>query len=628
MYSEAYALRSAISDFTSIIGDAAGALGIEIDAHDIEPTITFPKAEYGDLSSSIPLRLSKELRQSPKDIAERIAGAAKPSGMVRSIVNADGYLNAWLDEARYAEAVLTTVLRERESYGSSSIGNGSRVIVEYPSVNPNKPWHIGHLRNALLGDSISNILSLCSYAVEREDYIDDLGLQMAEILWGVRKIGVDKGKKYDQALGELYVKVNSELERQGKALEEEIGSLLRRMETHGSEEANEAREISEKSVAAQYETAFSYGIYHDVLVWESDIVREKLAEAALDYLKQRGLISFPDNGKYNGCTVLCLERLNSASKDNGDESKVLVRSSGALTYMAKDIAFHMWKLGILGIGLRYKKFLLQPDGREVYSSSSVGESMEFGSASKAINVIGSGQRYPQDILAKVIALISNGTGEVKHLSYGEVEVKGGTLSGRSGGWMGSLRNYTADDLLREVSAKVGEIVRSGKRPEGVDAEAINIVALSAIKFEFLRLDPEKKVLFEWERALDFNANSGPYCMYMYARASRIMEKAGSGYPELSSAVFSMMKRNEGFALLKLIGMLPYIIEKACRELRPNVIADYLLDLSSEFASFYEHVPVLKSAAGLRELRLGMILAVRQTIYNSLRALGISAVEVM
>ncbi len=623
------ALGMSMDELAGIIGSALKSAFPEagIESEEIRRSIGFPKAEHGDLSSSIALGLPKRVGQSPQGIAEKIAKYAAPSGMIKSIAHANGYINAWLDESKYTEAVLGAVNGYKERYGVSDLGKGMRVIVEYPSVNPNKPWHVGHLRNALLGDSVSNIMAFCSYSVEREDYIDDLGLQMAEILWGSRNIGIEQGKKYDRALGELYVKVNDAI-KQGKKPEEEIAALLKLMETHGSAEANEIRSIAEKSVSAQYETAFAYGIYHDVLMWESDIVREKLTDAALVYLKQRGFTSAPDGGKYKGCIVLDLEKVGAAQI--AEEAKVLVRSNGALTYIAKDIAFHMWKLGMLSAGMRYKGFLMQPNGAFAYSSAENGKPMDFGAAALSINVIGSGQRYPQGILSSVIESISEGSAKVHHLAYGEVEVKEGTLSGRSGGWMGTSRDYTADDLLREVSAKVEELSKAGRRPVGSKATqaAIRGIALSAIRFEFLRIDPEKRVLFEWDRALDFNANSGPYCMYMYARASRILEKAGISEIYTSGTVASAIKRNEGFELVKHISLFPDIVEKACRELRPSVIAVYLLELSSEFARFYENVPVLASSDELRELRLGIVFALKQTIYNSLHALGISAVGVM
>ncbi len=583
-------------------------------------SLFLPGRDYGDVSTAIAYRLSGKMKKSPAEVAETLTKRIGTVVGISKVTHINGYINATFEEKGYTALILNKVLRSGNGFGSSRMGNGRKAIIESPSVNPNKPWHIGHLRSALLGDAVSNIFSFCGYNVEREDYIDDLGLQMAVVLWGSMNLAAKPTGKYDQFLGEQYVEINKLIE--SKKLEAEITLLLQKMENSASDEAKKARKMAEECVKAQYETAFAYGIYHDVMVWESDVVRERLLLSAIALLRENDLARMADDGEYKGCLV--------TDVGGGDKAKVLLRSNGVPTYLAKDIAFHMWKLGILHSNFRFAGFIAQPNGKEVYSTAENGREMEFGSAEIAINVIGSAQEHPQSILRSVLNGISGGRhGEVVHMSYGEIGVKGGSLSGREGGWLGQGRNYTADDLLREVKSKALEIVlKSEKITDKSSAEIIaSKVAIAAIKFEFLRVDPSKKVTFEWERALNFDGNSGPYCMYTYARASSILTRAGTTDTALGEKDYAEITRGYDFEIVKMIGSAGRIIEKACRELRPNVIAEYVVELSILFSKFYENMPVLKGGDAMT-LRLAIVHAVRQVIYNMIRLLGIEAVEKM
>lgn len=622
-------------EFAKILDAAVRAAypQVKLGKAEILASITIPKAELGDLSSAISFSLAKQAKAAPFKISENLAriiieeNLSDKKGMIKKIENANGYLNLWFDEAKYGKLVLDAIINKGKEYGSSSSGKGKRVIVEFPSVNPNKPWHIGHLRNALLGDSISNLLLFNSYLVEREDYIDDLGLQMAEILWGAKHLAGKSNIKYDRFLGEQYVKINKEIAE--KKAEEAVNNILKKMEDTKSKESAQIREISEKSVMAQYQTAFDYGIYHDVMIWESDIVRNDLLSKAMALLEDKRITKVPTEGKYKGCVVV-----ETDSKDvrEGEENiKVFIRSNGVATYIAKDLAFHMWKLGMLKAEFRYTQFAIQPNGKSVFSSSKSGDILEFGGADIAINIIGSAQQYPQNVLKEVFKAISGKDGRIIHVSYGEVSMKEGTLSGREGGWIGEERNYTADDLLKEMNQKTLEVVKNSEKikDKANEAEIARKVALSAIKFEFLRIDPDKKVMFDWDSALDLNANSGPYCMYMYARASRILEKAelGPEGPALKAGDYAKIGRSYDFELIRLLGMAGEKVEKACREYRPNVIADYLIDLSQLFSSFYENMPVLKGE-GSKAVRVAIVFATKQVIYNMLTQLGIQTAENM
>lgn len=603
---------------------------LEIGDADVLLSIATSAEGQGDITSSICFRISKLSKESPAAAAQKLAPQIK-EGIITECKAAGGYLNATVDAKAYSKQVIEAVLKQGDEYCRSDAGEKAKVIVEYPSVNPNKPWHVGHLRNALLGDSVSNIMEACSYAVEREDYIDDLGIQMAESLWGYLNIPGNADKKFDTWLGEQYVEVNKRM-KEGD-ITNEINFLQKDMEMGDTANAKTARELAERCVSAQNQTAWSYRICHDVMIWESDIMRAKLLERSMKILEEKGAVHKETEGKYKDCVVVDLEKLKGVAKDfenPSEEAKVLIRSNGTATYVAKDIAFHMWKFGMLDDDFKYSVFEeKQGNGKPLYTTGREGKQMNFGKVKMAVNVIGSAQRYPQLIMRSTFLLLDMKeiSQNIMHLSYGEVGVEGGTLSGRKGGWMGEGNSYTADHLLEEARKKVMEKVETSKKlKDGNDKETIaTAVALGAIKFEFLRIAPERKVTFSWTRALSFEGNSGPYCMYTYARAMRIMEK--ERFEKSSDQDFEMITHGIDFELVKLLGCAGETVEKACAELRPNVISDYLIGLCTIFSRFYEKMPVIKGGDA-KNARLALVKCTSVVLKDMLRLMGIEAVESM
>ena len=264
-----------LKEISEAIAKAAEKLGYRYE--DAMSTTAMSKA-FGDISSSIAFGLAKSYKKSPMDIAAQIKGAMAMPECVSSITTENAYLNFHLNRERFSGGVVKDVLSAGDVL--SATGKGTKVTVESPSVNPNKPWHVGHLRNAILGDVLSNLYHACGYEVERENYIDDLGLQVAESLWGYMHLDNKPEGKFDYWLGEQYVNVNKALESRSE-VKEEIAKVLALMEQDGTYEAELSRELASGCLAAQYETSFNYNIYHDLLVWESDIIREQLMGKAL-----------------------------------------------------------------------------------------------------------------------------------------------------------------------------------------------------------------------------------------------------------------------------------------------------------------------------------------------------------
>ncbi len=622
----------------SLLGRAIEHSGYKkVGGEDLLQSIT-PSKLIGDISSSAAFRIAKDGGGSAEDVSKKIASNIKPEGSIEKVSAENGFVNFYLRRKDFAIEVIGHALAP-EDRGARKRG---RAIVEYISVNPNKPWHVGHLRNALLGNTVANMYAAIGYDVTRQNYIDDLGLQVVESLWGYINLGRKPDKKFDHWLGEEYVEVNKRLS--DDKVKEEIKKLLSSAERNGSEESKMLRDLSERCVKAQYETAFSFGIYQDVMVWESDIVNAGLLQKALDILSSSGAIEKPKEGKYKDCIIMNLEKINDVSEDlRGlkESAKVLIRSDGTATYVAKDIAFHMWKFGMIKDPFNYSLFLTQPGGAPLYTTSRSGApgSGKFNNALKSINVIDATQSYPQSVLR--LAFSAMGRKDVAegivHLAYGQVELEEGRLSGRSGNWSG----FSADDLLSEAKTKArGLITERFKLSEEDRTRISEEVARSAIIFEFLKTSPEKKIIFSWSRALNFEGNSGPYCQYMHARASRIIETAESGgvdVDKIRSAYISGTADNHDygfdsepeFALIKRAAVLDETIEKAALELRPNMIVEYLNSLSAAFAAFYEAIPVMKAHnAEERDARLLLTYVVKETMRKALGLLGIEAIGKM
>jgi arginyl-tRNA synthetase len=593
----------------------------EVATIDIRNSITQSKT-FGDVSSSIAFRLAKASNKKPDEVAKTIAGGIQSIEMINSITTENGFLNFHIDRAPFSKAVMEYALGIDRHV--SEIGLGKRAMVEYPSVNPNKPWHIGHLRNALIGDSVSNILEACSFEVLRTDYIDDLGLQVAESVWWYLKGNNKPEGKFDHWLGRQYVEANKYMKEKDST--PEINNILSLIEQDGTYESKIAKDLAKECILAEYKTAFDYKIYHDLMIWESDIVRKDILAIAMKILEQSGFVRKEESGDFKDCIIIDLssiKKLPNEFKGMKESVKVLVRSNGVPTYFAKDIAFHMWKFGIIEDPFLYSLFIeKQPNGKPVYTTAETGTRMDFNKVDMAINIIDVRQSYPQALLKLAFEAIGKAdkSSNLQHLAYGEVEIESGGLSGREGTWLG----YSADELLEETRKKALALIKGRFNFTSEEQEKIaKSVALAAIKFEFLKLSIEKKIIFSWEHALNFEGNSGPYVQYMYARASRILSDANSIHYKIGSLV-----SDYDFALIKSISKLQYVMEKAFSEYKPGVVVEYALELADAFSRFYENAPVLKAEPEIREIRLTLLKAFALVMKFVLGTIGVDALEKM
>ena len=597
-------------------------------------TISVPKPEFGDLCTSVAFSLAKELKRNPREIAEKIAEGLRGAGIFSKVDVVGGYINCTLPDSFLLSAADAISLKGKDYCKQKR--RGLRAVVEYPSVNPNKPWHLGHLRNALLGNAVSNLFALGGYDVIRLDYIDDLGLQVAQSLWGYVNLQLPQAGKFDLQLGLQYVEVSGRFE--SGEIEPEVRGLLKRMEEQDNEVSEQARELAVKCLKAQYETAFSLGIYHDLIVFESDLARF-LVKEGLEAVKGSGFVKRETQGKNAGCLVIEINGLQ----------KVLLRSDGTMTYLAKDIIFHLWKFGLLKSRLPFAKFLEQPNGLELLGSSRNGKPMGF-SADVMVNIIGVEQSAHQESIKKFILLKEPGK-EYIHLAYAHARYanedgdKSGKFSGREGTWQG----YIAAELIAKTQEKIAQIVEGRQLGEN----AVHKLADCAIKYAFLKISPEKELIFSWDDALNFNANSGLYIMYSYARICRLLEKArelgvGAAGEGASGKAKSPAKKGpasraakpvpaawsaalapeERLVLRKLLEF-GGVVTRSQAELKPSYIPAYLFELASIYTQFYEKLPIVKETDDAKRLkRLQICKAVAIVLENGLALLGIDAVERM
>ncbi len=605
----------------------AAAAGVPVG--EAEASVELPKGQFGDVATSICFSLAKQQKKNPVQLANEICAKLKLPSWVAEAKTTGPYINFFLSDKFFAELAKSVAAEEGE-YGRGK-AKKAKTIIEFPSVNPNKPWHIGHLRNALLGDSVARVLSFSGENVERADYVDDLGLQVAQSFWGYLHLGKKPTGKLDLWLGGQYVEVSKKFEEDEK-VQQEVRKLVKEMEEGKGKNAQDARELVEKCVAAQYETAFKFSIYHDVMIFESDIVKT-IFDEGMARLKENPAVVKETEGKNAGCLVAKMTSPEFANMESPD--KILVRSDGTATYTGKDVIFQLWKFGLLKEGFKYSAFQKQPNGRECFRTDAKGKVMEFGKASRVVNVIGMEQAYPQKVIREILLSMGHKKEAENsvHLSYEHVWLEdsmdssaGQTadataaarkFSGRQGTWIGYTTDELYDEGVKRAEAKIKPDVAGEER-----AKIATAIASAAIRFTIIRTTPEKRITFRWDDALSLEGDSAPYAIYAHARAHKIFDKGGKGKGsgKLEAAEKELMKK---------VMVLDAVVAESARQMRPHIVAEYCLELSTLYNKFYNACPILSCEdEKVKESRLASNYAAKVAISNALGAIGIEALERM
>lgn len=624
----------------SVVEEALGRLGYpKVELNISEP----PEEGYGDLAANTAFIVAKHLRRPPLEVAQRVVEEIKLSedGLIES-VSADppGYINFKLNYNLLAANLLPN-LRSSEQVKGVDLGKGVKVTVEHTSVNPNKALHIGHLRNVAIGDVIYRLLKYSGYGVKVLNYIDDSGAQVSDVIVGFLFCGFQpeapQGVKFDHYCGDtVYVRVN-EMYEQNPALIEKQRQVLRGLEDPGSEVAHLAKKITTRILGEQLKTCWRFGARYDCLNFESHIVYSKLWEGLFEELKRRGVVKFVEEGRLKGCWIVEVE-----GEEEGEE-KVLVRADGTVTYVAKDIPYAAWKLGLVRDPFLYTEYVKQPDGTTLWAADLVQgcKKPDFSGAEKSIVVIDVRQSRLQRIIKSVLKQIAGQSVEERyvHLGYAVVSLSPQTakemgfkeeegrvlhMSGRKGVYL------NADDVLDALKKKALEETLKRNPGESVEwCERVSeSVAVAALRFDLLKQDLDKIVVFDLNKALRLEGDTGPYILYSYVRASRILEKASEEGLEPSTPDPSVTQPSEK-RLLKGISKFDLVVEDAAKNLSPKTLARYAIELSTSFNNFYESTPVLScSDEGVRASRLMLVAAFKAVLGKTMELLGLPTVERM
>ena len=596
-----------------------------------------PNDSYGDLASAVPMRLAKQTGAKPGDVAVIIASKAMEHTKRSKYIGAvsphlGGYVNFSLNRARFITDSVSDIL-------SGNLGEvhepGERIAIEHTNVNPNKALHIGHARNLVLGDSLVRVMRYLGHKVQALNYVDDSGAQVADIIVGFKFLGMPDeappGVKYDVYCGDsVYTKVNQEYAKDPQ-LKEKQSLVLKEIEGGTGDIAEYTRGIVKRILRSQLSTCWRMGASYDLLNWESQLVHSKMWEKIFVSLKKMEYVKFQDQGENKGCWVI-------PDPETGEE-KVVVRSDGTVVYVAKDIPYAAWKIGIVDDPFGYEVYATDQPGGILYSTTLSGKksSIHFGGAQLAISFIDTRQSYLQRIVAKVLDELHDGASrrylhrsyEVVSLSKKTAEALGFEIEGEFAHMSGRKGLYVNVDTMLEKlkqKAKVETRKRNLSESEQWVEDVAESLAIAALRYELLKQDPDKMIVFDMEDALQFQGDTGPYLLYTYARARRILDKT-EGKPRISPSGAAKLDKRQEVRLAKKMSMLDISAADAEEYLSPKEIALFAHELAVLFNDFYESVPVNKEPDNeLRDARLALVDAASRVLAQSMRLMGVPVKE--
>jgi arginyl-tRNA synthetase len=636
-----------------------------------------PKIEMGEAASPVCFELAKRLKRAPRQIAQEIANHfGEVDGIAKLEVAGGGYLNAYFDRAAFWASVRAEQSDERR------VASGEKIIVEHTSINPNKAAHIGHVRNAVLGDTMVRVLRHAGNRVQTQNYIDNTGVQVADVVIGllhmerVTSVWVKNRAmepKFDYYCWDLYAKATSFFAADKARAAKLRGATLKSIEEGKGEDAEVAQVVGDAIVGCHLRTMARLDIRYDLLARESEILHLKFWEAAFEMLKKSGAIHLATSGKMAGCWILPWEEEektgnNTESSENTEDTekneeeensqdKIIVRSNGTVTYVGKDIAYQLWKFGLLGKDFHYRKWPNAPEGQTVWATTSdVGDSSapHFGeAAARVYNVIDARQAYLQKVVAAGLRALGHAKAAEQsiHLSYEIV-----ALTPRCAAEMGyelipeeAKKPYVevsgrkgfgvkADDLLNQLEAAT--IAEVQQRHAEMSAEehqrTAHAIAVGALRFFLLKFTRTAIIAFDFKDALSFEGETGPYCQYAVVRIRGIRRKgieAGATNVEVTKeSVNQMLAGAEGNGLWELLvaaGSLDYAVDAAIGTQEPAFVAKYAFQLAQEFNNFYHKHHILSEAdEQKRAFLLRLTELVEAQLVKALSLLGIEAPEKM
>jgi arginyl-tRNA synthetase len=638
-----------------------------------------PKTELGDLAFPLAFDLAKRIKaatgekKNPRELATKLAeGLMTRTGVARAEVAGAGYLNVFFDRARIFKQLAG------ENPQAAIRNPQSKLIVEHTSINPNKAAHIGHVRNAVLGDTTARILKAAGENVEIHNYIDNTGVQVADVVVGFTHLEnkslaeikslaerpvTKRDEGFDYYCWDLYARVGQWYEEDAarKAIR---AQTLHHIEAGGNATADIAEYISARIVDCHLDTMARLDISYDLLARESEILHLKFWAQAFELLRNTGAIVFETEGRNKGCWVMRAEegQGDKGTGGHGDEAsehdadKIIVRSNGTVTYTGKDIAYHLWKLGKLGLDFHYRKLRTDHRGNQVWiTTGEAGEAAAtrplFGNGTAFLNVIDVGQSYPQANVKKGVMAIDHDERVARsaHLAYEKVtlsadaarelgvEAQGAvSMSGRKG------LGVKADDLIDRLEANaLGEVQsRHADLGEAEQKQIAHQIAVAALRYFLLKYTRTSIIAFDFKDALSFDGETGPYIQYSAVRANNIFRKLGKQpeaicedfatiSPEAVSAFFAGESGNELWSLVYFASRLEDVAQVAAAGFEPTHVAKYAFQLAKQFNVFYHDHHILSEADETRRALLLLVAdVVRRRLERSLALLGIETPEKM
>ena len=638
-----------------------------------------PKRALGDVAVPIAFTLARQLRKAPRAIAQELAAAiGQIEGVTKIEATPNGYLNLFLDRAYWLRTWLSG-----SSDASPSPGSREKTIVEHTAINPNKAAHIGHLRNSTTGDAFGRLIRFQGREVEIQNYIDDTGVQVADVVVGFRELEkksldevrqIADSTRFDYYCWDLYARVTEWYEGDKERLKIR-SAALHAIEHGGNDTALMAAFIADRIVRTHLATMKRLNIRYDLLTWEGDILRLHFWAHAFEFLKRTGEVYLQKEGKLAGCWVMKIDDdPDAASKEpetgNGQpatdaeepKEKVIVRSDGTVTYVGKDMAYQMWKFGVLGKDFYYRVFDEQEDGRPLYSTTSNGDAdlsdhPRFGHAAMVCNVIDTRQAYLQKLLKQALAALGfeEQARRSVHYSYEMVALTHNTarqlgydavddgrpfveVSGRKG------LGVKADDLIDQMTEKAA--VEVAKRNPDFTADetrrTAEMIAIAAVRYFMVKFSRGKVIAFDIDEALSFEGESGPYLQYAVVRANNIFAKLKEREGVDADAVIAALatlspaaiaehsdESHELWGLVLEASRLDDVVDQAVRTLELSVVAKYAFGLAQQFNGFYHSYPVLKEErADVRLWRAAAIAYYRQQLTRALDLMGCHVPERM
>jgi arginyl-tRNA synthetase len=624
---------------------------VAVEDLDMTPT---PDPKMGDLALTFPFQLAKKLKKAPRMIAQEAAPLlASVAGITKAEVAGGGFLNIWLDKgAVLAEAVRTA--------GRTSLApEEGKIIIEHTNINPNKAAHIGHLRNACLGDTLARCLRYKGEKVEVQNYIDDTGVQVVDVVFGFMELEKKTVEDLERLLGkfdyfcwDLYARVSAYLPKHPEA-QARKSEIMKRIEHGLDPEYGLSRYVSRRIVKAHLATMARLGVFYDVLPCESTILHLKFWDKAFELLKERQAIYLAAKGENSGCWVMRLE-------EDEEREKVIVRSDGTVTYVGKDIAYQLWKFGLLGRDFFYEPFA-ERDGRTLWISTPTPTAgfPAFGGATKVYNVIDTRQSYLQKVVVQGLRSLKFEAQAAKsvHFSYEMVALSPKSLSelgyaasdeekdraflevsGRKG------LGVKADDLLDRLEAKaLAEIEKRDPDRAGDErGKTARDIATGALRYFMLKFARNSVIVFDFEEALSFEGETGPYLQYTVVRLASIFRKLKERFGLAESDIvppaggaalipegLSDQETADFWDLILTAASLEEEVLRSVAALEFSHLAKFAFLLCQKFNGYYHKYPILaEENLEVRAFRLLVLRTAKEQLHAALGLMGIPPPERM